>query len=96
MTTEATENKPRSVAKLIELGTFQGMTDEEIQSLIDYYVSLSRTDLQAQIQRTEAQTNMENIAVSCANASETIESMLKSILSGTTHYVEPELKTVTD
>lgn len=96
MTTEATETVQRSVTKLVELDTFQGMTDAEIQSLIDYYVQLSRTDLQAQIARTEAQSNMENIAVYCADASETIQSMLQSILEGTTHYVAPELKTVTD
>lgn len=40
MTTEnevATEQTPRTVQELLNLDTYQGMTDEEIQSLIDYY-----------------------------------------------------------
>ena len=40
MTTEnevTTEQTPRTVQVLLGLDTYQGMTDEEIQSLIDYY-----------------------------------------------------------
>lgn len=40
MTTEnevTTEQTPRTVQELLNLDTYQGMTDEEIQSLIDYY-----------------------------------------------------------
>lgn len=40
MTTEnenITEQTPRTVQELLALDTYQGMTDEEIQSLIDYY-----------------------------------------------------------
>lgn len=34
---EVIENKKRSVSELLQLNTFQGMSDEEIQSLIDFY-----------------------------------------------------------
>lgn len=38
MTTNETEEvKQRSVSELLQLDTYQGMTDEEIQSLIDFY-----------------------------------------------------------
>lgn len=40
MTTEnenVAEQTPRTVQELLNLDTYQGMTDEEIQSLIDYY-----------------------------------------------------------
>lgn len=40
MTTEnevTTEQTQRTVQELLNLDTYQGMTDEEIQSLIDYY-----------------------------------------------------------
>lgn len=40
MTTEnenLAEQTPRTVQELLALDTYQGMTDEEIQSLIDYY-----------------------------------------------------------
>lgn len=35
-----TEQTPRTVQQLLSLDTYQGMTDEEIQSLIDYYQRL--------------------------------------------------------
>jgi hypothetical protein len=40
MTTEnenVAERTPRTIQELLNLDTYQGMTDEEIQSLIDYY-----------------------------------------------------------
>lgn len=36
-TTEVEEQKQRSVSELLQLDTYQGMTDAEIQSLIDFY-----------------------------------------------------------
>ena len=36
MTTEQTEVTTRDIATLLALETYQGMTDEEIQSIIDY------------------------------------------------------------
>lgn len=40
MTTEVTEveeQEQRSISELLQLDTYQGMTDAEIQSLIDFY-----------------------------------------------------------
>lgn len=47
----------RSVHELLKLGTFQGMTDAEIQSLIDYYVEVAHNDEHTKaVQATEIQT----------------------------------------
>lgn len=47
----------RSVHELLKLGTFQGMTDAEIQSLIDYYVNVAHNDEHTKVvQATEIQT----------------------------------------
>lgn len=39
-----TENEPRSINELLSLGTYQGMTDTEIDSIIDYKVQLETTN----------------------------------------------------
>jgi hypothetical protein len=48
MTTEVTENvqeqEPRSINELLALDTYQGMTDVEIDSIIDYKVQLETTN----------------------------------------------------
>ena len=56
MTTNGQE-KPRSIDELSRLGTFQGMTDEEIQRLMDYNanVAAERADAEAR-QREHAET----------------------------------------
>ena len=36
MTTETTTQEPRTLDVLLSLDTYQGMTDEEIQTIIDY------------------------------------------------------------
>lgn len=47
----------RSVHDLLKLDTFQGMTDIEIQSLIDYYVEQAHQDETVKLaQQTEIQT----------------------------------------
>lgn len=47
----------RSVHDLLKLDTFQGMTDAEIQSLIDYYVEQAHQDETVKLaQQTEIQT----------------------------------------
>lgn len=47
----------RSVHELLKLSTFQGMTDAEIQSLIDYYVEVAHNDEHTKaVQATEIQT----------------------------------------
>lgn len=50
MTTE--DGTKRSVAELLELDTYQGMTDEEIESLIKYHVE--STKMGAELQAMQA------------------------------------------
>lgn len=39
--------KKHSVADIIKAGTYQGFTDEEIQSVVDFYVELAHKDEEA-------------------------------------------------
>jgi hypothetical protein len=45
---ETDESKPRSVAELIKLDSYQGMTDEEINALMDFKIKLGARSLYAQ------------------------------------------------
>lgn len=58
MTTEDTPveiTQPRSIGELLSLTTYQGMSDEEIQSIIDFKCDLARRD---SISRAQQQTNL--------------------------------------
>lgn len=58
MTTEDTPvevTQPRSIGELLSLTTYQGMSDEEIKSIIDFKCDLSRRD---SISRAQQQTNL--------------------------------------
>lgn len=58
MTTEDTPvevTQPRSIGELLSLPTYQGMSDEEIQTIIDFKCELARRD---SISRTQQQSNI--------------------------------------
>lgn len=58
MTTEDTPvevTQPRSIGELLSLTTYQGMSDEEIQSIIDFKCDLARSD---EVTRAQQQANL--------------------------------------
>lgn len=71
----------RSVHELLKLGTFQGMTDAEIQSLIDYYVNVAHNDEHTKaVQATEIQT-MNAQCAAYDSLRDDANSVLKQVLS---------------
>lgn len=58
MTTDETPvevTQPRSIGELLSLPTYQGMSDEEIQTIIDFKCGLARSD---SVARAQQQTNI--------------------------------------
>lgn len=47
--------QPRSIGELLSLTTYQGMSDEEINSIIDFKCDLARSD---SVARAQQQTNL--------------------------------------
>lgn len=71
----------RSVHELLKLGTFQGMTDAEIQSLIDYYVEVAHNDEHTKaVQATEIQT-MNAQCAAYDSLRDDANSVLKQVLA---------------
>lgn len=71
----------RSVHELLKLGTFQGMTDAEIQSLIDYYVEVAHNDEHTKaVQATEIQT-MNAQCAAYDSLRDDANSILKQVLA---------------
>ena len=71
----------RSVHELLKLGTFQGMTDAEIQSLIDYYVEVAHNDEYTKaVQATEIQT-MNAQCAAYDSLRDDANSVLKQVLA---------------
>ena len=80
---ETSDEQPvqRSVHELLKLGTFQGMTDAEIQSLIDYYVEVAHNDEHTKVvQATEIQT-MNAQCAAYDSLRDDANSVLKQVLS---------------
>ena len=76
-----TERKQRSVHELLKLKTFQGMTDAEIQSLIDYRVSVAHDD---EVTRAAQAAEIQNMNAQCAAYDalrDDANSVLKKVLS---------------
>ena len=71
----------RSVHELLKLGTFQGMTYAEIQSLIDYYVEVAHNDEHTKaVQATEIQT-MNAQCAAYDSLRDDANSVLKQVLA---------------
>ena len=71
----------RSVHELLKLGTFQGMSDAEIQSLIDYYVEVAHNDEHTKtVQATEIQT-MNAQCAAYDSLRDDANSVLKQVLA---------------
>lgn len=85
MTTEngnMVELPDRSVADLLNLDTYQGMTDSEIQSLIDWHVSNAVSSEENRVVReAQAQAAMKVVSIE-QQAYEESSAMLNRLLSG--------------
>lgn len=71
---------PRDLSDLLALGTYQGMTDEEIDMVLDYLirVEISKRESIAKLAALEAEMEgkIQAERESCAN----MEAMLKSVI----------------
>lgn len=102
MTTEAngtvTEETPkdREIAELLQLDTYQGMTDGEIQKVIDWYVNKAHNDEKVKSYRLASQSIAESHEQAVATMLSTSETVLKSIISSATNYQGVTQLAVTD
>lgn len=102
MTTEAngtvTEETPkdRDIAELLQLDTYQGMTDGEIQKVIDWYVDKAHNDEQVNSYRQASQAMAESHEQAVANMLASSETVLKSIIASATNYQGVTQLAVTD
>lgn len=65
MTTE-NEEKPRSIDELSKLDTFQGMTDSEIQLLMDYRAKIAAERADSEARQREAAAQLETMQAESA------------------------------
>lgn len=83
MPTENEELIPikRDISVLITLDTYQGMTDEEIQSVIDYYVERALVNYKNSGDKTEIETTMAIQRELFTDIATQSQSMLQSVLN---------------
>lgn len=84
-TTESTqaEEKPkkRSLSELMALKTYQGMTDEEIQSIIDFEKQIAMQNGRTEALRATDIVTMNEIVESNRSTQQHSEEVLKSVLT---------------
>lgn len=78
---ETTAKEPRSVSELLELKTFQGMTDEEIQSIIDWRVENAINSEEMKTKQAAIITSMNTTAEAYAKAATESNDILKALLT---------------
>ena len=66
MTTDKTAEKPRSIDELSKLGTYQGMTDTEIQLLMDYNAKIAAERADGEARQREAAAQLQAIQAESA------------------------------
>lgn len=84
-TTEVTK-KQRSVSELSMLKTYQGMTDEEIQSLIDFHVQMERDALDTKTAQANAIMQANAAAEAYASAASESVAAMKALIDKPTEF----------
>lgn len=77
----STQPKQRSVRELLDMDTYQGMTDAEIKSVIDWYVEQAHTDAEIKAKQAAIMVEMNNTAEAYAKAATESNDILKSLLT---------------
>lgn len=73
--------KQRSVADILALGTYQGCTDEEIQSVIDFFVDAAHNDEETKARQAAAITSMNDTTDAYVKAANESNDILKQLLA---------------
>lgn len=83
MPTEETNLIPivRDIPTLLNLSTYQGMSDEEIESLIEYHKSMAVRDYQLTGDKTLIQQSMEVQLALYSDIAKASSDVLQSVLS---------------
>lgn len=90
------EQKDRDIQELLKLETYQGMTDSEIQKVIDWYVKLAHSDEESNAYRAAAQSMSESHEEAVAAILADSEKTLKTIVDNSTLYEKVTPQSVTN
>ncbi len=81
MTTNNEQNEPRNINQLLALDSYQTMTDEEIEAIIEYKVNFKYEMLvTSELMKQAREESMQKIAIlreTCANSNAMLESILE-------------------
>lgn len=90
MTTDGEERRDRSIGEILALASWDGLSDAEVRTLVDFKVSEAVLGAETRAAQAAAVVQMNELAETARQAKEETVSMLREMVSrGTT------LKTVT-
>lgn len=102
MTTSDTETvteevkEDRNINKLLALDKYEGLTDGEVRTLIEYNVKMVKFDEKINISRETATAMYETSAAAVAACCEATNQVLESIINSHTNFEGVTPKTVTE
>lgn len=87
-TSEETASTQRSVQELLKLDTFQGMTDAEIQSLIDYTAKMSYTEGASSVATDTINAGYQTLADEATAAHDALAASVNAAISATATFAK--------
>ena len=89
--------EPRPLGELLSLGTYQGMTDMEIDTIISYKIQEALNTANLQTMAQESASRLDAWNTHCAETGAKIDAVIQSLVSGATQsgVVSSAPKTVT-
>lgn len=85
-TSEETTETQRSVQNLLKLDTFQGMTDAEIQSLIDYTAKMSYTEGASSVAADTINAGYKTLADEATAAHDALAASVSAAINATATF----------
>lgn len=92
MTTEQTKGaadetkKERGINELLKLDKYDGLTDGEVRTLVEYNVKVAKFDEKINVSRETATTMYETSAAAAAACCEAANQVLQSIIESHTNF----------
>lgn len=77
---DATDTAQRGVSELLELGTYQGMTDAEIESLLNYRVAMTVSEKLTSA-NSDFQTMCNELSESNASIRQNLDEICANVIS---------------
>jgi hypothetical protein len=80
------EKKDRSIQQLLKLNTYQGMSDSEITSIVNYAVQQAATQAAEKVNQTAIQKGYDSLLTQAQNATDKLKESIDTANNTATNF----------